>query len=358
MRQPTLLKAITCELSPAYFSMVMATGIISIAAEMQGLPLISQVLFYFNCVTFAILWLLHGLRLAWFPRRFLTDMIDHSSGPGYFTWPAGAAVLGAQFVVLAHAYYAALALWVLTCLLWLGLTYTIFTVFLVKENKPSLQQGINGSWLLAVVATQAVAVLSAHIANHWSQPYHLELNFLALSMWLWGGMLYIWMISLIFYRYYFFHFSPEDLSPPFWISMGAMAISTLAGSLLIVHSPDAPYLQSVLPFLKSFTMFYWATGTWWIPMLLLLGFWRHVIKRFPLRYDPMYWGAVFPLGMYTVATAEMVRALQLDFLRFIPEIFVYVSLAVWVGTIFGLLLNMRREARQYFSAEPDHTIVS
>jgi hypothetical protein len=27
-------------------------------------------------------------------------------------------------------------------------------------------------------------------------------------MWLWGGMLYVWMISLIFYRYTFHKFAP------------------------------------------------------------------------------------------------------------------------------------------------------
>ena len=61
-----------------------------------------------------------------------------------------------------------------------------------------------GAWLLAVVATQSIAVLSALVALHWGQPYRLAINFFALSMWLWGGMLYIWMISLIFYRYTFF----------------------------------------------------------------------------------------------------------------------------------------------------------
>ena len=39
------------------------------------------------------------------------------------------------------------------------------------------------------------------------------MNFLALSMWLWGGLLYIWMMSLIFYRYTFFRLSPDDLPP-------------------------------------------------------------------------------------------------------------------------------------------------
>ena len=111
-----------------------------------------------------------------------------------------------------------------------------------------------------MVATQSIATLSALLAPRLGQPVRLELNFLALSMWLWGGMLYIWMMSLIFYRYTFFTLEPGDLSPPYWINMGAMAISTLAGSLLILNSPDAPFLHSLLPFLKGFTVFYWAPG--------------------------------------------------------------------------------------------------
>ncbi len=71
---------------------------------------------------------------------------------------------------------------------------------------------------------------------------------------------------------------------------------------MILHSPRSPFLQEILPFLHGFTLFFWATGTWWIPMLVILGMWRHVYKRYKLVYDPLYWGAVFPLGMYTVCT--------------------------------------------------------
>ena len=223
----------------------------------------------------------------------------------------------------------------------------MFTGFTVKEHKPTLDKGISGAWLLAVVATQAIAVLSALLAAHVGQPGKLEMNFLALSMWLWGGMLYIWMMSLIFYRYTFFALSPGDLSPPYWINMGAMAISTLAGSLLIINVPDAPYLSSLLPFIKGFTVFYWATGTWWIPMLLILSIWRHVYKRFPLKYDPLYWGAVFPLGMYAVSTDRMSRAMGFEFLGFLPSTFGCIALTAWTLAFAGLLLRLLQRARAW-----------
>ena len=324
------------DLSPAYFGMVMATGIVSNAAWMLGMSRIAIVMFWLNIGAYLLIWLLNLLRVIWFPRRFFDDMIDHQRGPGFFTFVAATCVLGSQFILIVENYAAAALLLVLGLILWLGLTYTIFAAFTVKENKPPLEAGINGAWLLAVVATQSIAVLSALIAPHWGQPFRLELNFIALSMWLWGGMLYIWMASLIFYRYTFFRFSPSDLAPPYWINMGAMAISTLAGSRLIMNAPDAPYLSSLLPFLKGFTVFYWATGTWWIPMLVVLGVWRHVYKRFPLRYDPLYWGAVFPQGMYTACTYEMARAMDLQFLLMIPHTFIYIALLAWLTVFTGL----------------------
>lgn len=339
-RVRTALAAGVEGLSPAYFALVMATGIVSVASHLLGMSLIADVLFRLNIVAYLILWLLSLLRIALCRRQFLSDMVDHQRAPGFFTVVAGSCVLGSQFVLISDNYHAAVSLWVLGMILWVGLTYTIFTALTIKENKPPLSEGITGGWLLAVVATQSIAVLSALMSSHWEQPYRLETNFMALSMWLWGGMLYIWMISLIFYRYTFFKLSPDDLTPPYWINMGAMAISTLAGALLIMNSPDAPFLRSLLPFLKGFTVFYWATGTWWIPMLAVLAVWRYVFKRFPLKYNPLYWGAVFPLGMYTACTFQMAQAMDLEFLRVVPRYFIYIALAAWLLTFAGLIYTL------------------
>jgi len=332
-------------LSPAYFGLVMATGIVSLAAARLQHAGIAHWLFRLNVLAYAVLWGLTLIRIARHPRAFFGDMADHLRGPGFFTTVAATSVLGSQFVLLESDFQAGKALWAGAIVLWVALTYAIFAGLTLKANKPPLERGISGAWLLAVVATQSIAVLGALLAPNIEAPWKIEINFFALSMWLWGGMLYIWMMSLIFYRYTFFPFSPGDLAPPYWINMGAMAISTLAGSLLVINAPEAPFLLSLLPFLKGFTVFYWATGTWWIPMLVILALWRYVVRRFPMRYDPLYWGAVFPLGMYAAATSEMIEALGFDFLGFVPPVFFYAALAAWAAAAFGLGADLVRRLR-------------
>ena len=327
-------------LPPAYFAMVMSTGIISISCYLLEMDLLAHILFWLNLWFYISLWVLSLLRIFFYHKDFFRDMIDHQKGPGFFTMVAGSCILGSQFIIIFENYSASFILWIIGLILWVILNYTIFTGFTVKENKPPLEEGITGAWLLAVVATQSIAVLSTLIAAHMEQPYKLQMNFLALCMWLWGGMLYIWMISLIFYRYTFFRFSPGDLSPPYWINMGAMAISTLAGSLLMMSTNDAPFLQSLVPFIKGFTIFYRVTGTWWIPMLFILAVWRHIYKSYPLKYDPLYWGAVFPLGMYTACTYRMADAMNIHFLDKVPEYFIYIALAAWLAAFSGFLRSI------------------
>ena len=337
-------------LSPAYFALVMATGIVSIAADHAEFHTIAAVLLWLNAGQYLVLWILTVWRLLHYRRALFDDLADHQSGPGFFSIVAATGVIASE-LILTGAFGLALALWIFGALLWIVLTYAIFTSLTIKETKPTIEQGITGAWLLAVVATQSIALLSALMSRHFQQPVRLHINFVALSMWLWGGMMYIWVILLIFYRYTFFKFAPADFSSSYWINMGAMAISTLAGSLLIENAADAAFLESMLPFLKGFTIFFWATGTWWIPMLVILVAWRHLYMKFPLKYDPLYWGTVFPLGMYAVCTFEMVHAMNLDFLLPVAHVFVYVALLVWAAAFVGLIRSLGRSLIQHNAAE-------
>ena len=177
-------------------------------------------------------------------------------------------------------------------------------------------------------------------------------------MFLLGCMLYLLLIALIFYRFTFINLTPETLTPPYWINMGAVAITTLAGARLILAAPDWSFLIEILPFLKGFTLFFWAAGTWWIPLLFILGIWRHIYKRFPFVYDPQYWGMVFPLGMYTASTIQLSKAINFEYLLIIPRYFIYVALAAWllafIGLIKSFLFNHSPQSRSARPAGPSN----
>ena len=336
------------DLFPGYFALVMATGIISIACFLLEMKTIALLLVLINVVAYVILWILLLLRLLLFSSRVKADLNDHVRGPGFFTVVAGTCVLGSQLLIVLDRYQFAAALWFAGMLFWVVIMYSFFAAMTVHENKPSIEVGLNGGWLLAVVATQSISVLGTLLVSRFENERE-PILFFTLCMFLLGCMLYLLLITLIFYRFTFVNVTMAALTPPYWINMGAVAITTLAGARLIIAAPEWNLLSEVMPFLKGFTLFFWAAGTWWIPLLLILGFWRHVYKRFPLRYDPQYWGMVFPFGMYTVCTFQLSKALNFTPLLIIPRYFIYLALAGWLAVSVGLiysLLSKRRSITQ------------
>src|SRR5699024_8441415 len=332
-------------LHPAYFALVMATGIVALAMYIHDVPFLPTVLFCLNIIFLAALLVATGIRIVRYPTDFLADVRSQQRGVGFFTLVAALGVCGSQIMLQFSKPAMAFPFWVASGLLWGVVTYGVFTILTAQQKKPELWTGLNGGWLVSVVATQSVSILTSLLlhAGLFAGQHEL-LTFMALVFWLGGGALYMWLLTLIFFRFMFQPMSAQDLTPPYWINMGAVAISTLAGTMLPQHAPLSPLIMEILPFVKGLTLMFWAIGTWWIPMLILLGIWYFLIRDNPFTYNPQYWGAVFPLGMYSVCTFRLADMVIAPFLKPLSFCFMLIAVVAWLTTLITLV-DSRLHAR-------------
>ena len=105
------------------------------------------------------------------------------------------------------------------------------------------------------------------------------------------------------------------------------------------HAPVAAAMGGMT---AGASIVFWAFGTWLIPALIAAGLWRHVVHRIPVRYDPTWWSAVFPLGMYGVGAQYLRLGRPPAHHQTIGADESWVALAAWVLTFLGMLRHLYR----------------
>ena len=321
-------------LFPGYFALVMATGIVAIAADQQGLGLLAQILFVVTVIAYLTLAVLLATRVIRYWSRFATDVANHAKGFAFLTTVAATNVLASASIVIHGWWDLAWALWWASLVLWVVFVYTTLIAVVVGIDKPGLQAGINGSWFLLTVSTQSIAVVAGLFLTRTDSD---ALAFAAIAAFTLGVVLYLIVMTMVFLRWTFHPLDPTEADPPAWIAAGAVAITVLAGSNILLAADRAPdRVARLAPFLEAVVVMAWATATFWFPLMIAIGIWRHLVRRIPLRYHPSYWAMVFPLGMYGAATYRMRAAIDLDALAWLPKVELAVALCAWTVTFVGL----------------------
>ena len=134
-------------------------------------------------------------------------------------------------------------------------------------------------------------------------------------------------------------FRPEDLRPQYFVAMGAMAISVLAGAR-IVEMAGAPMVDATRGLVAGASVVFWSFASWLLPVLIAAGWWRHMVHRVPLSYEPGLWSVIFPLGMYAVAGIYLGRADQLPLVAAIGRAELWLALAAFLATFAGMFLHV------------------
>lgn len=332
---------VVATLFPGYFALVMATGIIAIASDQQDIAWLAYALYLISAVGYVVLWILLIARIVRYPRLFFADATNHAKGFAFLTTVAATNVLGSASGIIHGWWDLAWVLWWASLPMYVTFLYLTLIAVVIDRRKPGLDAGINGTWFLLIVGTQSIAVLGALLLGRHDDDL---LAFAVIALFSLGIVLYLIVMTMEFLRWSFDPLAPTEVSPPAWIAAGAVAITVLAGSNILLDASGSARVQSLEPYLEGMTMLAWATATFWFPLMVAIGVWRHLVKGVPLRYHPSYWSLVFPIGMYGAATFAMRDALELDALAWLPEITLAVALVAWGATFIGLLHTLARGA--------------
>jgi tellurite resistance protein TehA-like permease len=332
----------SARLDPGYFALVMATGIVSNAFFLHGWRAVSDALFAVAVAAYGWLWMLTLARAARAATALGNDLLNPRRVFLFFTAVAATDVLAVSLGLRGFSAIS-LALWLVAGALWLALIYLGFGVLMFR-NGPHGADVVEGGWLNAIVGTQSLVIVGGAVALPFADAGSQA--FIALDMlWSIGLILYAILIVLLCFRFFFSELDPDEVSAPLWVVMGAAAISVNAGAVLAGDGGATPALRALLPFVSGLTLAAWAWATWWIPLLVLLGIWKHGVHRRALDYTPMLWSIVFPLGMYAVASFRLSGMIGAAPLQSWSLVMAWIALAAWCATACGLTVASARTAR-------------
>lgn len=328
------------DLYPGYFALVMATGICSMALLDVGHARASALLLGVAAVAFVLLVVALMWRAIRYRQRLVADLGAPEKAYAFFTFTAGCNVLAARLLADGHR-TVAIVLAVAGGLAWLALSYTIPVRLILGPRPRPVLAAVNGTWFIWVVGTQSIAVTWAML----DQPAGVQARIaplVAVLLWSVGVVLYLVVATLVLTRLLLVEVKPVDLTPPYWVTMGATAITVLAAAKILGMAPS-PAVAATTAVVQGLAVVLWAFGTWLIPLLVAFGIWRHVLHRVRLEYAPTLWSIVFPLGMYAVASMEVGAVAHLPIVAGIGRIWTWVALAAWLATFVGLCTTVLRE---------------
>ncbi|GAA1807870.1 tellurite resistance/C4-dicarboxylate transporter family protein [Agromyces neolithicus] len=327
-------------LTPGYFALVMATGILSVAMRTNDAMPVSMLLLAIAAVAYVTLIALNLVRLFRHRGEMAADFADPARAFGYFTFVAATCVLGSR-LVLEGLLPLSVALLLIASAAWIALGYTVPWTAVLGQRAVTALATANGTWFIWAVASQSIAMLAATLQVQLAAEWRPAMALLAVFSWSVGTFLYCAVGVFVGVRMLAYPFRPADLTPPYWVAMGATAITVVAGAR-IVEMADAPMVDATRGLIAGASVFFWAFGTWLIPPLVIAGYWRHVRHRVPLRYEATLWSIIFPLGMYSVGSQFLGDVDHLPIVHAIGSVAIWIALAAWLVTFAAMLISIWR----------------
>ncbi len=334
----------------------MGTAVISIAAFsfQQHLPFARplQLFFLFAAVLFFLLiavpwvlrWLLH-FEDAW---RDLNHPVSSAFFP---TMPISLLLLGIALEKTGESLIAESVLWVILQILWVlgtaGILFFALFIINIFFHKAEIDwESSTLGWLIPPVSALLVPVLGSSLSQHFYGTTWGEMNLLVSLMFTgMGGLLFIFVMSVVFARYIFYALPPAHLSPTMWVGIAPTSILTIVVFKLVkpvsLYFQADPQVEAALTFLSQPAgVILWGFAFFWFLLAIIVTFGVH--KKSELPFAISWWAFIFPVGAFTVATGVLYQAVTYPFILWVGLGAFTFLLALWVFVTWHTLLGVLR----------------
>ena len=329
--------------TPNWFAMTMGTGVLALVIAhlpwaLPGQMILAEVLWLFGVALFALFALLFLTRVL-LHRDTLWPMLLHPVQSMFLgAIPMGLAVLISGLVQFGPArwgdgvYALAHALWWLDAAMALG--SALLVPYLMFTRQSHALEKMTAVWLLPIVAPEVAAGAAGALAPH-LDPAAARLV-LVVGFILWGMSLALAfsLITLVLLRLALHKLPVTDFAATSWLPLGPLATGCLG---LLTMGQAAPAAFTGTPLAAAAELAHgiglvgglalWGAGLWWLVIATL--FTRHYIRD-NMAFNLGWWGFTFPLGVFALATLELLRLTELSFFALVGLVLSVQLAAIWL----------------------------
>jgi len=324
--------------NPAWFAAVMGTGVLALALAQFGLVGLALPVYLLTLLVMAALLALYLTKLLRFPQAALADLQHPLFSQMLPTLPIALLVLSLVTRALP------LGPWSLPLgqgLFLLG-TPLIFAVGLLVVYSVSTRlklplEAVNGTWFIPPVSALLVPMAGGFWLSSFPQVWQKELWVLSGLFLGIGFFLFLFVLPSFSQRLYGYGRLEPHLLPSVFIGLAPVGLLVLAPWRWLEGGAKAGLAPS--GWVEAWPVVglaVWGLGLWWLALSLLLLLDTLLVegRRAQFHFAPGWWGSVFPLGAFTLATLALFRELDTAFLGGLAWVLLLLLGVFWLWVMF------------------------
>jgi C4-dicarboxylate transporter/malic acid transport protein len=312
------------QFTPNWFTVTMGTGVLGLAVNQFGQPLLHRLgagLWMANSLLFALFASLYAAR--WILCFDEASRVFRHSVMSMFLGaiPMGLATIVNGILAFGSPYLGTATVPLADTLWWLDAALSVLCgvaiPFLMFTRQDHAVEKMTAVWLLPIVASEVAAASGGLLVPHLPDAQGFTVLIASYVLWALSVPLALGILAILLLRLVVHSLPDKDMAASGWLALGPIGTGALG---LLLLGNDAPRLFQAAGLGPVGQVAYgagllgglvlWGYGLWWLALAALKTVYY---ARAGMPFNLGWWGFTFPLGVYSLATLALGRATHLGF---------------------------------------------